>query len=309
MRPTTVQKLNLLALLVLALTYPGQNRFQRLVVDSAPPKVLNASVSLKPFELPLPIRPSAPRNLTAQAVVVFDPDSGTLLYSKQLDLPLHPASTTKIMTALVALDHFKLTDVLTVKTADRAIGNTMKLIPGDKLTFIDLLQGLLIASANDAAVALAENYPGGYSAFVEAMNHKATDLRLLNTHYTNVSGIEGQKHKTTALDLAILTKEAVKNDLFAQIVSTPRAQVTDISTDHVYNLSTTNKLLGQVPGLVGVKTGWTENAGECLVSLTKRDNHRIITVVLNSTDRFGETENLINWAFTNYRWVTYTPSY
>lgn len=301
---TLVQKINFLLLFGILFSYPGQNYFQRLVINPGEPKVLAADISLPSVDVPVSLDVSLPQ-ITAQSAIIYDPDSGTVLYQKNPNIQLDPASTTKIMTALVSLESYKLTDVLTVQTADRAIGNTMKLIPGDKLVFVDLLQGLLIASANDAAVAIAENYPGGYAAFVQAMNQKAKDLGLDKTNFTNVSGIEGVGHKTTVLNLAILTNEAMKNPIFARTVATPKAVVTDISTAHAYPLYSTNQLLGTVPGLVGVKTGWTENAGECLVTLTKRNNRQIITVVLNSKDRFGESRYLIEWAYKNFNWKTF----
>ncbi len=302
-RLTLFQRILIVSLLLTAFNYPGQNYFQTLVLHPGPPKVLAATVSLEPVNLPTNTGIKPPY-LTAQAAFVYDPDSGTILFQNNSQLKLHPASTTKIMTALVALEHYQPTDVLSIKTADQAIGNTMKLIPGDQLTFLDLLKGLLIASANDAAVAIAENYPTGYNGFISDMNNKAQDLGLLDTHYTNVSGIEGANHKTTALDLAILTKTALSNQLFSQTVATSQSQVTDIHSNHLYPLFSTNQLLGVVPGVVGVKTGWTENAGECLVTLVKRDDRQLITIVLNSTDRFGESRRLIDWAFSSHSWQT-----
>lgn len=301
MKLTPVQKINFLLLCLIVVSYPGQNYFQRLNPQPGEPKVLAFNHTLDQVDIPLNNNTTAPYIVAASAIVI-DPDSGTILYQKNPYTRLHPASTTKIMTALVALDSFKLDDIITVKTADQAIGNTMKLIPGDQLKVIDLLKGLLIASGNDAAVAFAENFSGGYSSFIEAMNQKALTLHLKDTHYTNVSGIEGANHKTSSLDLAILTKEAVKNDTFLEIVGTTNTQVTDIAGVNVYPLHTTNELLGEVEGLLGVKTGWTQNAGECLVTLTQRDNHRLITVVLNSPDRFGESKKLINWAFSAHTW-------
>lgn len=311
-RLTLVQKLDLVLLLIIFASYPGQNQFQSLILNPGAPKVLSADISLPTTKIPTISDKDLPR-LTAQAFIVYEPNSGTILYQKNADTKLDPASTTKIMTALVALDTYALDDVITIKTAQSSIGSSMHLKAGDQLTAKDLLYGLLIDSANDAAVAFAENYctprspsgevgPCGYKAFVEAMNAKAAALHLTNTHFANVSGIEGALHKTTVLDLAILTREAMENDLFAEIVKTRSALIQDVTGLHTYELTSTNELLGQVPGILGVKTGWTENAGECLVTMVERDGHRIITVVLGSEDRFGESKKLIDWTFANVQW-------
>jgi D-alanyl-D-alanine carboxypeptidase len=216
---------------------------------------------------------------------------------------LKPASTTKIMTALVALDHYPLNLVLTIRNADRSIGQTMDLVSGEQLTVESLLFGLLLHSGNDAAYALAENYPGGYNAFVGQMNNKARQLHLDSTNFCNVSGIDQEDHYTTVSDLARLAAEALKNPIFASIVSTQTRVVTDINGLIVHHLSNKNQLLGLVEGVRGIKTGWTEAAGECLVTDTIRDDKEIITVVLGSLDRFGESATLINWAYRSYDWI------
>lgn len=282
--------------------YPGQNYWQTLSLNPTQPKVKAANITLNQ---PLPPQPdqTPPPRLTAQAVFVFEPDSGTILHQINPDTRLHPASTTKIMTALTALDVYSPNDILTVKTGDQAIGQSVHLETGQQFTAKDLLYAILVASGNDAALTLAENYPdGGYSRFVELMNQKAKDLHLKNTSFTNVSGIEGGNHKTTVHDLAILTKEAINNPLFMEIVNTPQITITDTTNQTQYKLETTNQLLGKIEGLKGIKTGWTENAGECLITYVERNNKKIITVVLNSSDRFGETKQLIDWVYSHHAW-------
>lgn len=237
----------------------------------------------------------------AQAVYILDLNSNTALYKKNSVQPLYPASLTKIMTAVIALDHYQTDQILTVKSADLSIGNTMKLKPNDKLTAIDLIYGLLVASGNDAALALAENYPGGYSQFVVDMNKKAVNLGLKQTHFNNTSGVEDMGHLTTAYDLTKLTQHALKNTIFRQIVSTQQKEITSLNGNK-YSLFSTNQLLGNIQNVQGVKTGWTPEAGECLITLVNKDSHPIIITVLGSEDRFGETEQIINWVYQNFTW-------
>ncbi len=284
------------------LSYPGQNYWQTLILRNQTPQVKAASISIDSH--PYPINDGTPPPLTtAQAIFIFEPDSGTILLEKNSNIKLHPASTTKIMTALVALEIYNLDDILTVRSGEQAIGHSVKLATNEQFTVKNLLYATLVSSGNDASLTLAESYPdGGYLNFLKLMNQKAQDLHLLDTSFSNVSGIESLNHKTTVHDLAILTKEAVKNTTFMEIVGTPSITISNVTGESKYLIESTNLLLGQVDGLIGIKTGWTENAGECLVTYTIRNNQKIITVVLNSTDRFGESQQLIDWSFTHHTW-------
>lgn len=238
---------------------------------------------------------------SAQSAYVLDLSSNTVLFSKNSEETLFPASLTKIMTAVIALEYYSVDQILTVKSADLSIGNTMKLKPGDRLMAIDLVYGLLVASGNDAALALAENFPGGYSQFVISMNKKAQQLNLTQTHFNNTSGVEDIEHVTTAQDLAKLTQYALKNTTFRQVVGTKAKQITSIK-GNTYSLFSTNQLLGKVEGVQGVKTGWTPEAGECLITLVNRDGHPVLIVLLGSEDRFGETEEMIDWIYEGFSW-------
>ncbi|MBI2611252.1 D-alanyl-D-alanine carboxypeptidase [Candidatus Gottesmanbacteria bacterium] len=240
--------------------------------------------------------------LTAEGVYVLDLPSGTILYQKNPDIRLSPASTTKIVTALVAFDYFKLEDILTVNKIDPREAS-MGLRVGEKITFESLLYGLLVASANDASLTIAENYPGGITKFIEAMNQKAATLSLINTRFTNPMGFDDTNHYTTAKELASLAKLALQNKNIGKIVATRSITVSDTSYTYFHELHNVNQLLGGIPGVAGIKTGFTENAEECLVTLVKRNNTAILVVLLKSQDRFGETANLINWVFNNHTWV------
>jgi D-alanyl-D-alanine carboxypeptidase len=182
----------------------------------------------------------------------------------------------------------------------------MGLKKGEKLTVFDLYLGLLVHSANDAAFVLADNYPGGVVGFIEAMNNKASLLGLYRTHFVNFDGEEDLNHFTTALDIARLSRILLKNELFSTIVELDSAVVRSIDGAIEHRLETTNQLLGVVPEIKGLKTGWTDQAGECFVSYLQLEKdgktRRLVTVVLASTDRFGETENLLDWVKKSVFW-------
>lgn len=277
------------------------------------PHIAGFATSLSPTPTPIPLFPhpllvSSPPLLTARAIVVIDDDSSEILYAKAPDERLYPASTTKIMTALVAMKEYQLDDVVAVTNANESVGHKAELVPGDQFTVTDLLYALLLNSGNDAAVTLAQHHPQGYSGFINAMNQTATELGLSNTHFTNASGLENSAHYASVRDLAILTRSAMKEPLFKQIVSTPQYAITSLNSQRLYKLANLNQLLTTVPGVSGVKTGWTELAGECLVTTVNQDNHPLTLVILGSQDRFGETEKLIQWVYQNTRWSTNSSS-
>ncbi len=242
--------------------------------------------------------------ISAAGVVVYDVASGVTLFGRNTEVSLFPASTTKIMTALVALENYELDDVVHVQTVANT-GAVMGLIPGERITVENLLYGALVQSGNDAAWALAEHYPGGVEKFVEAMNKKAADLHLSNTHFTNPVGFDDPNHIMTAIDLTRLASYALTNKTIVKIVAIPQITISDVTHTQFHPLTNVNTLLGKIPGVAGIKTGWTEEAGENLVTLVERDNHRVIIVVLKSLNRFADTEALINWVFTNYEWQNY----
>lgn len=241
-----------------------------------------------------------PPNLTAVGVFVLDLDTGIVLLDKNPHLRLLPASLTKIMTSLVALDYFSEGTVIKVINGQKSLGNTAKLLKGDEFTASDMLYALLVPSGNDAAVTLAENYPGGYRAFLLKMNQKTTELGLTNTHFANVSGVESPNHYTTAFDIAMIARNALRRPAFASIVSTKNITINSLK-GHTYPLTSTNILLGK-PGILGVKTGWTPEAGECLVILSVKDGHPVLISLLDSKDRFGEGQKIVNWVSQNFLW-------
>lgn len=238
---------------------------------------------------------------SAQAALVVDLDSGVSLYEKNPDSQLFPASTTKIVTALVAMDYYPMDAVLKVGEVTVG-GQKMWLKNGEEITVNDLLYGLLMYSANDAGEVLAENYPGGRDGFIFAMNAKAEGLSLANTLFRNPTGLDGNDQVTTARDLVRVSTVAMKSPKFAEIVRTSEKTVASADGAVKHKLVNINELLGEVPGVLGVKTGWTENARENLVTYIERDGHKVMIALLGSQDRFGETKELINWIFINYSW-------
>jgi len=238
--------------------------------------------------------------LTAQSAVVMDIESKKMLLQKNPTQRLYPASTTKLATALVAMDYYPLDRVLKVGGV-KVEGQKMKLIDGETITVADLLRGLLMFSANDAAEVLANSFPGGKANFVAAMNLKVSQLGLSDTVFENPTGLDNENQYTTALDLAEMADYAIGRPFIAETVRTKKAAVASTDGKIIHNLTNINELLGVVPGVLGIKTGWTENAKENLVTYVERDNGKIIIVVLGSDDRFGETKKIIDWVFDNYK--------
>jgi len=232
--------------------------------------------------------------ISAKSAVLYDPLSGHILYAKKEQQPMGMASTTKIMTALVALEQYDLQQMVTIKKDWTGIeGSSMYLKAGEKLTVSDLLYGLLLASGNDAAAALAGLDPGGEEAFVEKMNQKAAYLGLENTHFKNPSGLDGENHHTTVLELAKLTAYALENDFFAEMVATQQIQVAGRW------LSNHNRLLKDL-GACGVKTGFTKACGRCLVSAKEQNGRLLICVTLNDPDDWKDHKALYDFGFSQY---------
>lgn len=235
----------------------------------------------------------------------MDADSKIVLFSKNPDLRFSPASTTKIMTALVGLDYLKPQDILTVKTATKE-GSVIGLFQNQQFTFENLLYAMFLPSANDAALTIAENYPTGKTDFVEKMNEKAKDFNLANTHFGDPSGLLDAQNYTTPFDLARLASFAVENPFIKKIVATKEKTITDTSGNSVYPLENLNKLLG-VDGVNGVKTGFTEEAGEVLVTSKLEKGKTIIIVIMGSDDRFLDTQKLLDLVNNNLSFLSIHP--
>lgn len=243
--------------------------------------------------------------ITAKAAVIMDSDSKVVLFSKNPNLLFSMASTTKIMTALIALDFYKLDDVLTIKT-DNVDGVNVGFKMGQKLFLKDILYAMLLPSGNDAALSLAQNYPNGEHAFVEKMNEKARELHLYNTNFADPAGLADSQDYSTALDLAKLASYALQSKIFAKIVATKEILLSDVSGENYYKVYNLNKLLG-VHGVTGIKTGYTDEAGQVLVTSKMENNHTIIIVVMGSLDRFSDTEKLLSLISNNINYLSIHP--
>lgn len=237
--------------------------------------------------------------ITAQSAIIMDDKTKRILYVKNPTLRLSTASTAKIMTALVSLEYFNPDDVLTVK-GEGYEGTTVGFIKGEQVRFDDILYAMLLPSGNDAAYTIAENYPGGEAEFVRKMNEKAKLLHLQNTHFADPAGLEDDSSFMTVVDLARLCSEAMKDARFAQIVST-KEKVFSTLTGNTYDVFSINKLLG-VSGVIGIKTGQTNGAGGVLTTAKMENGRKYIIVVMQSTDRFGDTQSLLNLLTNN---ITY----
>lgn len=243
--------------------------------------------------------------INSRAYVVIDRNSNTVLVGKNENQKKKMASTTKIMTALVVIENNNLSDTVEIsKKAASTGGSRLGLKTGDKLTVSDLLYGLMLRSGNDAAVALAEYTSGSINAFAELMNKKASELGLSNTHFVTPHGLDEDEHYTTAYELAILANYALNNEFFAKIVGTKTYTIT--INGYPKSITNTNELLGNLSGVYGVKTGFTNGANRCLVSACKRSNMDIICVVLGAdTKKFRTTDSikLIEYCFNNFSYV------
>lgn len=240
--------------------------------------------------------------LNANHAILIEASTGRVLFEKNAYETCAIASTTKIMTALVAILNGNLEDVVTVsRHAAATDGSTIHLQVGEQIKVKDLLYGLMMSSGNDAAVALAEHIAGSEEAYLEMMNAKAASLGLTNTHFATVHGLDHQQHYSTAYDMAMLAGECMKNETFRTIVSTAQTHISQRT------LRNTNDLLFTYAGATGIKTGFTNNAGRCLISSAQRDGMEIIAVVLgcdSKTARFSDSRKLLDYGFENYAMTT-----
>ena len=241
--------------------------------------------------------------VTAKSAYVEDIDTGTVLFERNSERILLPASTTKLMTALVALDEYSLDQVISVPQLPAIEGFRYEFNLGEEVLVRDLLKATLIQSNNDAAYILAMQSSIGIDKFIEKMNFKAEQLNLKSTRYENPAGFDDDVQRSSAHDLVILSKEFMKNDFLASVVATKEAVITDVSGEYKHYLESTHQLLGVDPTVVGIKTGTTQGAAQVLITQFNREGHRIIVVVMGSDDRYLETTNIVDWVFDNYIWI------
>ncbi len=267
------------------------NELEEVVIEEEEKNEIEASVSsdTKP-------------TINSRRYAVYDRLSGRCIYGKDENKDSAMASTTKIMSAVIVVENCNLSDIVTITSKAAGVGGSrLGLHTDDKISVNDLLYGLMLRSGNDAAVALAIHTAGSVEEFANLMNQKAEVLGLTNTHFVTPHGLDNSEHYTTAYELAKITDYALKNETIAKIVKT---KTTTISINgNPMQINNTNELLGNINGVYGVKTGFTNNAGRCLVTSVKRGDMDLIIVVLGADtrkDRASDSMKLIEYAYKRY---------
>ncbi|MDU4962259.1 MAG: D-alanyl-D-alanine carboxypeptidase family protein [Sporomusaceae bacterium] len=238
-----------------------------------------------------------PPPVEAKAAIVIDADTKAVLYEKSPDKRMYPASTTKIMTFMLARKlGLPQTTVTVSSSAAGCEGSSLELRQGDRIGLQDLLYGLMLVSGNDAAEAVAEHISGSVPAFVRQMNAEAAAIGARNTHFVNPHGLPDSQHYTTARDLALITAQALQDPEFSRVAGAATATI-QMAGGKTRQISNTNKLLTRYSGMNAGKTGYTRAAGDCLVATAKRDGVQLIVVVLNDDDRWTDAARLLDFGF------------
>lgn len=266
---------------------------QRLICIFAAVVMLSAALPVSAAEI----------GVNARSAILIDADDGSVLFEKDSTKRLPMASTTKIMTALVALEKCPLDREVVIPAAACGIeGSSVYLKAGERLTMEELLYALLLSSANDAATAIAIEVGGSVEGFAELMNEKVREFSLTDTHFTNPHGLDDAAHYTTAADLAAIAKAALANADFRSIVSTYRHAIG--SGDSTRHLMNHNRLLKLYDDAIGVKTGFTKSSGRCLVSAAERDGVTLIAVTLSDPDDWADHEAMLDYGFSQIESVS-----
>ena len=240
-------------------------------------------------------------SLSAESAILIEADSGAVIAEKNAHKRLPMASTTKIMTAVVAIEKLPADRQVKIPSAACGVeGSSVYLVPGETLTVEELLYAMLLESANDAAAAIAIETAGSLGAFADLMNAKAAELGLGDTHFTNPHGLYDEEHYTTAADLAKLTAYALGNETFAKIVSTYKHTIPLHGDEGVRVLINHNRLMKMSDDVIGVKTGFTKKSGRCLVSAAERDGVRVIAVTLNAPDDWNDHLAMLEKGLSSY---------
>lgn len=261
----------------------------------------NSDVTYSPPQIAMP-------SVSAECAALLDAGSRATLSEKNADKRMAPASTTKIMTALVALENSDIEDVVDVSPDAVGVeGSSIYLFAGERITMIDLLYAMMLESANDAAAAIAIEVGGSIEGFSEMMNEKASEMGLCDTHFTNPHGLYDEEHYTTARELGAIAAEALDNEVFRRIVSSKKHTLIPIegNTRMLYNH---NKMLSLYEDAIGVKTGFTKKSGRTLVSAAERDGLTLVAVTLNAPDDWNDHAKMLDAGFENYERFYVSPS-
>ena len=299
-----------MAVLILSISLVGQVAHAEAPLEAVPwvnsPKSWTPSMSgdvvIPAGDASLPV---ALTGVSARGAVLMEADSGQVIFGQNQNAKLPMASTTKIMTALVALEALPVDTRVTIPSEAVGIeGSSIYLCEGEILTLEDLLYALLLESANDAAVAIALTVDGSVEAFAERMNRKAADLGLTDTHFVNPHGLDHEEHYTTAYELGVITAAALQNPVFSRICATDRKTIPLRGEEGIRLLLNHNKLLDSFEGCIGVKTGFTKKTGRCLVSAAQREGVTLVAVTLNAPDDWRDHTAMLEYGFGMYESVT-----
>ncbi len=286
---------------LLFLFYPGDSYYFHIFAYNRP-AFEEKEKKVEPKINPIPYLKNAlyfPET-TAAGVYVVDLPSFTPVLQRNKNERLLPASTTKMITAMVALDVYDPDQVIVVNKV-MSEGQTMGLVEGENITVENLLYGILVHSGNDAAYALADHY--GFEEFINLMNKKAESLDMKDSHFSNPAGLDNGNQYSSPFDLALAARELLKDKYLAKIVSTKEITISDTDFKYFHRLSNVNRLLGEIAGIGGLKTGYTEEAGENLISFYKKNGHQFLIVILKSLDRFQDTRNIVTWIEENIDYI------
>ena len=258
-----------------------------------------------------PLRAAVPPpELVGLAGILIDNESGQILYVKEPHQKMYPASTTKILTAILTLENASLSEIVTVtEDACNVDGSAIGLHEGEQIVLEDLLYALMLSSGNDAAVAIAVHVGGSVEGFVAMMNNKATELGATDSHFNNPNGLPDENHYTSAYDLSLIAKYAMQNTAFREIVATQSKVINRTYPEAQTNMVNSSRLFSRYPGTIGVKTGYTEAAGQCLVAATVKGERELLSVVLASegTGIYDDTIALMEYGYNQFEKVEIIP--
>lgn len=278
-------------------------------------KQLSSTVSSDKYEIrdqfpPLVVVPGSEDGppVRASAAVLIEARSGAILFAKNAEVRRAPASTTKMMTAIVALEKGRLTQIIKVsRKAARTGGSSIWLKPGDRLSLKELLEGVMLRSGNDGSMAIAEGVSGTVAEFVKQMNIKAREIGALHTNFQNPHGLRAPSHYTTALDLALIARYGLENPWFAKLVKKRMGVLEWQDGTRKMEIRNTNRLLWYFEGADGVKTGTTNEAGHCLVASATRKGKKLVAVVLNSRNRWSDCASMLEYGFREFAILNVAP--
>jgi len=265
----------------------------------------NSKISQELSSYKPPPQPNVKNNFLPQintgSYILIDNATNKILASKNPQEKIYPASTTKLATAITALNLYPLDEIITIKQSYHQ-GKVVGFQVGEKLTVKSLVTALLVYSGNDAAFNLASHHPHDIAGFITNMNQLMAKFNLKNTSFINYDGLHSPNHYSTVYDLSQLGRIALKNPIIVDVVKNKKNEITDVSGQIKHELVSTNELLDKVPEIEGLKTGWTPEAGGCFVGLLNINGHKLISVVAQSEDRFGDTQKILEWAKQTVVW-------